>query len=248
MTDRQIQFRLRLLTAWAGATTLLLCAMVISGAASERNATFDVIDVERINVRKPDGRLSAVLSAEARMPGVIYQGREVNDREGVSGLLFYNGDGDETGALTWGSTRTDTSITTFGHLSFDGYEQDQTVVLAFDERYSHGERTSVAGGLRFIDRERPDDPGARYEAALQLRSEDAEERERGRTWFRENNRYGEDWANRVVVGSMDGVAFLALNDRQSRARVRASVGPDGEPRVELLDAEGEVVRSLTVDG
>ncbi len=50
-------------------TTVLsvgVVAALLMGAAANRNATFDTIDVKRINVREPDGPLRMVISDKAR--------------------------------------------------------------------------------------------------------------------------------------------------------------------------------------
>src|SRR5207249_2812452 len=50
---------------------------------------------------------------------------------------------------------------------------------------------------------------------------------------------------RVFVGKdRDGSAKLVLSDSQARPRLTVSVGRDGDPRVEFLDAAGKVVRQL----
>ena len=245
MTHDQLARRVQALTAYAVVSTLALGALLLTGARSPRRASFDEIDVERINVRKPDGRLSLVVSNEARMPGVIHGGREYGERHDTSGLLFFNGDGDETGGLTFGSTRTDSTFRTSGHLAFDGYEQDQTVALTYFEEWEDDERTTRGGVLRFVDRDVP--PGgsvARFESVEDLKSDDPDVRARGRAWLDEHYRYGDAWSNRTLIGSIDGRAYLGLNDPQARPRVEATVDADGTARVVTLDADGHPVDTL----
>lgn len=242
MTTDQLARRVQALTAYAVLSTLALGALVLIGARSPRHATFDEIDVERINVRKPDGRLSLVISNEIRMPGVIHGGQEYGEREDTSGLIFYNGDGDETGGLMFGSTRTDSTFRTSGHLAFDGYEQDQNVVLTYVEKWKDGERTTRAGVLRFVDREvTPGGSVARFEAADDLKSEDPETRARGRAWFDEHYQYGDQWSNRTLIGVIDGRAYLGLNDPQAQPRIEATVDSDGVPQIVTKDADGDTV-------
>lgn len=245
MSLEQLESRVRMLTGYAIVSTLLIIGLLLTATTTERRAQFDVIDVERINVRKPDGKLSMVISNEARMPGVIHGGEEWSSRDSISGMIFYNGDGDETGGLTYGSSRTDSTFYTFGHLSFDGYEQDQTLVLNYAEDWENGERTRRLGGLRFVDRDVPGGSERRLEAVQKLRTGTPEELEAAREWLKENNRYGEDWANRVVIGAIDGRAYLGLNDPQGRERIRATVDSTGVARVELLDADGDPAKAVT---
>lgn len=154
------------------------------------------------------------------------------------------GDGDETGGLTFGSARTDTTFSTFGHLSFDGYEQDQTVVLNDHEQWEHGERTQRAGGLRFVDRDVPGGAEARLQAAEKLRSDSPAMQAEGRAWLNENNRYGQNWSNRVVLGVIDGRAYLGLNDPQAQPRLEASVSPGGDVALVTRDAASDVVQTV----
>jgi hypothetical protein len=81
-------------------------------------------------------------------------------------------------------------------------------------RYSEGQGRRQAG-LEVIDR--PDGPLTNRQATLQ----------------------------RLFVGKdRDGNAKLVLSDSQARPRLTLSVGRDGDPRVEFLDAAGRVVRQL----
>ncbi len=245
MTLDRLATHVRWLSLYAVGSTLAAAAL-LARARRERSARFDEIDVERINVRKPDGRLSLVVSNEARMPGVIVGDREYGEPKGRSGFVFYDGDGAEMGGLTYGSRRSGETVSHSGHLSFDGRGRDQALVLTYAERW-HGEtRTSHVGALRFVDRHEPTGP-ERLEMADRRRSDDPAERAAAEAWFAENGRYGQDWSNRVVVGAVDGRAYLGLNDPGANERIRATVGADGVPRVEMLDADGTVLREVTLD-
>lgn len=246
MTPDQLTRRVQALTVYAVLSTAALAVLVLTGARSERRATFDEIDVERINVRKPDGRLSLVVSNETRMPGVISGGREYGPSKGRSGLVFYDGGGDEMGGLTYGSRLEGGTLTHSGHLAFDARGNDQAVNLSYAETWEDGRQTSRVGGLRFIDREPSTPEAGRERLAMgeMARSDDSAERERAAAWFAENGRYGRDWSNRVVIGSVDGTAYLGLNDPQARPRLEATVDTDGTSRLHALDADGEIVHDL----
>src|SRR5688572_7965340 len=67
---------------------------------------FTEIDVERLNIVEPDGRLSLVLANKPRLPDVIVGGVEHDTgRKGTRGpgMLFFNHKGDECGGLTYSS-------------------------------------------------------------------------------------------------------------------------------------------------
>lgn len=150
MDDHQIRLarEIRRLKLYSIGSTLVFLLVLLAGFQSfEQKQRFTEIDVERINVVEPDGRLALVLANRARLPGVIEDGKEWNDREGIAGLLFYDAKGGEAGGLTYGSEESDSAHEAFTHLSFDKYGADQVVVLNYNE--SPGKEFA---GLRVVDR------------------------------------------------------------------------------------------------
>ena len=94
--------RIRFLTTYSLLVTLVLGGVGgASFAGSRARAKFDVIDVERINIVEPDGRLRMVISNRPRSVGPIYKGkpfaRPGGDRPG---MIFFNDEGTENGGLT----------------------------------------------------------------------------------------------------------------------------------------------------
>ncbi len=71
------------------------CAAMLIANIGSGNATFTSIDVERINLREPDGTLRMVLSNRAAFPGLIHKGKERPHpgRTHAAGLLFFNDQG-----------------------------------------------------------------------------------------------------------------------------------------------------------
>lgn len=84
-------------------STALLCGAA-AFASSDR---FKTIDVERINVREPDGTLRMVISNQANFPGTIARGKEMahEDRSDSAGMLFFNDEATENGGLIFGGKR-----------------------------------------------------------------------------------------------------------------------------------------------
>lgn len=66
--------------------------------------------------------------------------------------------------------------------------------------------------------------------------------------FRERADAGEYGGRRVALESDRRVAALRLSDWRSRERLRAVVDSVGNARIEFLDADGEVVRTITALG
>lgn len=60
-----------------------------------------------------------------------------------------------------------------------------------------------------------------------------------------HEKYQGGLVNRAYFGrGRDKVAMLSLKDQRGRARLVASVGPDGNPKIDFLDEQGKVVRSI----
>ena len=224
-------------------TALSLLGFLLMGAAAFQSAgqrqRFDVIDVERINVVEPDGRLAMVIANQERMPGVWMDGKEHGGREGMNGIIFFNSEGDESGGLIHSSERTPEGIRAFAHLSMDRFESDQVVALNYQERpgfYGAGLRISdfpLGNNAEwFAARDSIDRlPEAEREAAL---------RELRRRFMSE----GKWEINRVFVGQEEGVAGMRVHDRAGRMRIRIAVDSLDAPRLEFLDAAGNVVQRL----
>jgi len=51
---------------------------------------FEEIDVQRINIREPDGRLRCVIASADRLPGLIMRGEEHPYHRPQAGIVFFN--------------------------------------------------------------------------------------------------------------------------------------------------------------
>jgi hypothetical protein len=191
------------------------------------------IDVERINVRERDGRLRMVISGRDRAPDPVVDGR-VGARQGgnSAGVISYNERGDECGGLIFGGND--------GHagaiLTFDRFRQDQVVGLIYNEADG-----TYKAGLSVWDR--PAVPVnelfERYAAFERLRGE---ERAAVLAQMRAD---GVASATRVFAGrERDGSATVSLCDAEQRERLRLVVEAKGAARIEFLDEEGQVVKTL----
>ena len=112
---------------------------------------FAEIDVERINIVEADGRVRLTISNAERSPGWVFNGTTVPGRPKEAGMIFYNDEGEENGGLIFGGKKVDGKAQSYGHLSFDEYDQDQDLTLDYQE--NNGVRNA---GIRFFDR--PDVP------------------------------------------------------------------------------------------
>jgi hypothetical protein len=122
--------------ALIGYSTVLsttFAVVLLMGARSNRNQSFDEIQVHRMDVVEADGTLRMVISDRDMLPGVIVKGKEFSkvDRP-QAGMLFYNNEGTENGGLVFGGHRNEQGevVDSGGSLSFDKYGQaGQTVQL-----------------------------------------------------------------------------------------------------------------------
>jgi len=69
-------FGQRFLVIYSGVLTAAFTVSMLAGFAKSPVATFDEINVHRINVREPDGTLRMLISDSAKLPGVIVKGKE----------------------------------------------------------------------------------------------------------------------------------------------------------------------------
>jgi hypothetical protein len=120
------------LAIYSGVVTAALCSVVLIAATPRvRHARFDEIDVQRINVREPDGTLRLVIASHAKLPGIIVRGKERPFERPQAGLLFYNDEGSENGGLIFGGRKNANGevVDSGGAISFDRYDGNQEVQL-----------------------------------------------------------------------------------------------------------------------
>src|SRR3954468_3685909 len=154
--DEQLRREItRLRRTTAIAISLLVIVAVSAFVQARARTTFDEIDVQRINVREANGTLRLTISNHARLPEAVVGGKTYPLRGGSgvqsAGLIFFNDEGNEDGGLVWTGQRTANGNRAAAHLTFDQYDQDETVSLGYGE-----ENRRRQAGLSIIDR--PDEP------------------------------------------------------------------------------------------
>jgi hypothetical protein len=241
-----IQRELRWLRAHAAISTPLLIVLALAAFRQEQNTRFTEIDVERINVVEPDGKLRMVISNRPRSIGPIYKGQPFGYPGGTRpGIIFFNDEGTENGGLTFqGSRGPDGKFTAGHHLSFDQFDQDQIVVLNYSD--NNGQRRM---GLAFSDRADVNifDLVAERDSIMKLADGPTKtaalERLRGpRNGVPLN-------APRVYLGrDVSRTAVLRLSDPQGRPRLQLTVDSLGAPSLAFLDEHGTVMQRLPGGG
>ncbi len=220
----------RELRAWriyGAISALAFVVLAISAFSSSRDtATFGTITVHRINVIEPNGTLRMVISDKARFPGDILKNKQYPVYRHYAGMLFYNDEGTENGGLVFGGhTRRDGSVYSYGHLSFDRYDQDETFSLD-DDQNGNGQSTRMA----FIDR-------PSWPIVDQLRLPRSQ-------WPHFLATHPNGVPRLVLARAANGAVSLAMKDRQGHTRILLKVEANGTPVIRVLDARGTVVGQL----
>lgn len=229
------------LIAYSGVLTIAFAASMIPGAravSEAPSASFDTIDVKRINVREDDGTLRMIVSNTSRSPGIIMHGKERPHPSGNrgAGIIFYNNEGSENGGLTFsGAKGPDGKISGGGHLSFDQYEQDQVIQLTQSE--SNGRRWAA-----MVVNDRPD-AALDFDLAERIKKMPPAEQAEAIKKVQADGTFGRQ---RLYVGkTRDRESAVMLNDAMGRPRLMLKVAPDGAASIDFLDEAGKTVRSFT---
>lgn len=217
------------------AAAVLVLAAFQTAPARQR---FGEIDVQRINLVEPDGKLDMVISNKALLPDPIVGGKTFK-RSGDTqpGMIFYNGSGDEDGGLVFGSNTSPGHYDAGAALLFDQYQQDQTVGIMYNE-----ENRKRTAGLYVWDR--PDKSVAdlydKYTALEKASPGPARDK-----LVQEMRAAGELGALRAFVGkNSEGDAVLRFADGQGHNRLIIGVSPIGTAQIQFLDEAGKVVYTL----
>ncbi|MBU6443139.1 MAG: hypothetical protein KGR48_04440 [Alphaproteobacteria bacterium] len=222
----------------AGVLSTFLAVAAGQAVAAMHDASFDTIDVHRINLREPDGTLRMVISDRAEFPGAIEKGKEYPhpSRNDSAGMIFFNDEGTENGGLIFGGKDVNGKIFNFGHLSFDQYEQDQ--VLTLEQGEENGTRWA---GLSIADR--PDKP---LDYAALAKFDAVKDGPAKAALLKKLEASGAvGGAGRVFIGKdRKRESRVSLRDADGRARLVLSVAADGTASIAFLDAKGKVVRTI----
>jgi hypothetical protein len=232
-------------SACVTAALAILVFLSVSRSARAGNETveFDRIRVHRIDVVEPDGTPRLIIADRSEYPGSFFHGKEIDrpDRKDPAGMLFINDEGTEDGGLIYGGSTTDGKRSSFSHLSFDQYDQDQTVVLGA-ALSPDGTRSA---GITLNDA--PDQPitPELYEEAERIKAMPHSD-DRKKAWKSFLKNYPSLRERASLQRADDGSVGLALRDKDGRVRLSMRVQSNGQPTIELLDANGHALRTISI--
>ena len=245
--DEQLQREIRRLRRTTAASIALLVVVTTSAFMQARAHTkFDEIDVERINVREPDGKLRLTISNHARLPQVVVGGKTYPLRGGTgvksAGLIFFNDEGNEDGGLAWQGSRDANGYRASAALTFDQFDQDETVSLEYSDQNRHR-----VAGLTVLDRsEQPIQIFAESLMAIRTMPDGPAKDARMKRFREQAEAQGPLAAQRLFAGKLpDKSSSVVLADRKGHPRLQLAVDSLGAARIDFLDDSGHVTRTIT---
>jgi hypothetical protein len=244
LLERDVRFLKRYAVLSTLAFLLLVVAAFTRGPVGAREK-FTEIDVERINVVEPDGHYRMVISNRPRSIGPLYKGQPFGYAGGGRpGIIFFNDEGTENGGLTFtGRRNADGTWAASTHMSFDQFNQDQVLNLDYADE---GGRRRV--GFSILDRANVDIHDLVLERDSIMKIADSNARTAAfKRWA--SPRDGTPLAAQRLFLGRDPAksAVLDLADRDGKSRLRLAVDSLGNPRIEFLDAAGNVTYRLPAE-
>jgi hypothetical protein len=238
-----IRRELRWIKAYALIVTLLLGSLSLAAfRQSQDKVRFTEIDVERINVVEPDGKLRMVIANRPRSIGPIYKGKPFGYPGGTRpGIIFFNDEGTENGGLTFtGQQREDGSYTSSTGMSFDQFNQDEVLTPRYSD--NNGRRST---GITIADRAHVDIYDMIQQRDSINRMPDGPEKRAALERWAAPRNGAPLRATRAYLGrDQTRSAMLILADPMGRPRIQLKVDSLGNPAIEMLDEKGTVVRRL----
>jgi len=214
--------------------------------------SFEIIDVERINVVEKDGTKKLGIFSS----GQYQQGK--SEREGgsrISGMLFFNEDGYEAGGLVYYGKAIENGQDASLGLMFDGYRQDQAISIQHNENKTDSS-SYYEDGIRIMSR--PDYKNVREEFdyyALRYPEQFGDS-----TTPRLSNKELDSLefalaaqnkisSSRIYLGSKRGLkkgewfdeSGLYIKNKYGKNVLKIYVDKSGTPKIETLDSLGKNV-------
>ncbi|WP_096270257.1 hypothetical protein [Paucisalibacillus globulus] len=198
------------------------------------------LNVEKLNIVDKEGKVKMTLFNQENIPPLIMDGKDIlpghRQNDPISGIMFYNGIGEECGGLIFGSeVDEDGNLFSGGSLTFDQYKQDQVVQMYFSE--DNGESSY---GFSVFDR--PNIPLSKVmEQQDQIINSGLSDEEK----TKELDALYEGNTQRAFMGKdIHGNVSVQLWDSKGNPRIRMVVDENDVPRMEFLNEKGEVTYKL----
>ncbi|WP_282940451.1 hypothetical protein [Paenibacillus sp. RC67] len=204
---------------------------------------FERIDVENLNIVDKDGNIKMTLFNKENIPPAMMDGEDIlpGHRKDwpISGIMFYNGEGDECGGLIFGSEKDENGhYKSSASLTFDQYKQDEVVTMSY-----YNENGVMTYGFKIKDR-----PQIPLSEQLKILKEINESNKDNETKKKEIDALWEGSTQRAFMGKNEkGEVTICLMDSKGKQRIRMLVDKNDNPRMEFLDGNGNVTYKLPPD-
>lgn len=207
------------------------------------NNKFTELNVEKLNIVDPNGKVKMKLFTQDDIPPVIMNGKDNfpghRQNDPISGIMFYNGKEEECGGLIYGSEEDENgNLYAVASLTFDQYEQDQVVQMSYQE-----ESGKSFYGFSLYDR--PETPIWKLiEDENKIRNSNMDDESKKRAYqdvYKGN-------APRAFIGkAQNGDVSVKMMDSKGKDRIRMVIDENDIPRMEFLNEKGEVTFKLPPD-
>ncbi|MCG3418366.1 hypothetical protein [Oceanobacillus jordanicus] len=208
--------------------------------SNNKKESFKEINVERLNIVDPAGKVKMSLFNQDNIPPVLMDGEDIlpghRQKDPISGIMFYNQNEDECGGLIYGNGKDENdNETVSASLTFDQFKQDQVVQMRYVE-----ENEERHYGFSIFDRSSTPLPELikEYENIQTGDNNTDDQQEKLAELFKGN-------AERAFMGkNKNGDVTVHLNDKSGKQRIRMVIDEHDVPKLEFLDAQGEVTYKL----
>lgn len=201
------------------------------------------LNAECVNIVEPDGTLRLSLYNSLNMAPIMMDGANLlpghREGQGISGIMFYNSEGDECGGMGMSSRReADGSYYSSMSMTFDQYKQDQVVQVSVSEK--NGQRSY---GYTIYDR-----PNKHISENLKVRktleNPNVSQSEKERV----AQQYALENAVRMRLGkNTDGSVSVRINDSKGNPKLDVTMGADGVPCIVMYDKNGTPHRKFPAE-
>ena len=201
---------------------------------------FITIETEQLNIVDKNGKVKLSLFNNDNIPPAIMDGIDIlpghRQNQPISGLMFYNSEGDECGGLIYGNEiDVDGNYSAFASLTFDQYKQDQVVQMRYGD--SNGKRSY---GFAICDRPNTN-LGEMLKRVNQIKSSKFSSQEKEIQIKKEFDGN----VQRAYMGKTEnGDITVQLMDSKGNQRIRMVVDENDIPKIEFLDSQGNVTYKL----
>jgi len=207
---------------------------------NNRSERFSKIEAERLDILDKDGKVKITLFNEDNIPPAIMDGIDIlpghRQDDSMSGLMFYNTEGDECGGLIYGNEVDENGdYDAFASLTFDKYKQDQVVQMAYG-----GRNGKHSYGFSIFDRPNKN-LGEMIKKINQIEKSNLSKIDKEEELSKEY----EGNVQRAHMGKTEnGDVSMQLMDSKGKPRIRMVVDENDIPKIEFLDEKGEITYKL----